>query len=463
MKPTNFNTPTIYKKYTLAWQRQLATLCCLLFVIPASVLAETPALHPVLDLSLQNAEQRIVDEVDQLMPLAAKQLEQAVNINSGTMNFEGVQQVGQLFKSHLDELGFNTQWLDGSAFNRAGHLYAEYQGSNSDDAAKLLLIGHLDTVFAKDDPFQAFKWLDDRYAAGPGTTDMKGGNVILITALHALKAAGYLESVNVRIILTGDEENSGRPLSLSKEAVIDGAKWADIALGFEDGDGDVETAVIARRGGSGWQLDITGKPAHSSQIFKPEIGYGAILEASRILNEFREQLSDHSDITFNPGIIIGGTRTGAGQQPNEYTVFGKTNVVAKTATVKGGLRTSHPEQLIEAKQIMQQVVANSLNKTNATITFKEGYPPLAPTDGNRQLLAMYNQISQDLGYGKVTAVNPRNAGAADISFTAGYVDMAMDGLGLMGEGGHSRDEVADMSTLQQNTRKAALLFYRLSQ
>ena len=88
---------------------------------------------------------------------------------------------------------------------------------------------------------------------------------------------------------------------------------------------------------------------------------------------------------------------------------------------------------------------------------------MATSAGNRRLLAIYNQISLDLSMGEVTAVDPRKAGAADISFVAEYVEMAMDGLGLMGSGGHTNEETADMSTLKQQTKRAALLFYRLSQ
>jgi len=72
-------------------------------------------------------------------------------------------------------------------------------------------------------------------------------------------------------------------------------------------------------------------------------------------------------------------------------------------------------------------------------------------------------VSESLGYGPVVAVNPRNAGAADISFTADHVDMALDGLGLMGSGGHTKDEVADMTSFNKNMHKAAILIYRLGQ
>jgi len=111
---------------------------------------------------------------------------------------------------------------------------------------------------------------------------------------------------------------------------------------------------------------------------------------------------------------------------------------------------------------MRAIVAEHLPGTSATITFSDGYPPLAPTDGNRRLLSLYDAASRDLGFGPVRPVDPEAAGAADVSFTAGLVDMAIDGLGLMGSGGHTVDETADLSTLPSQTQRAALLMYRIA-
>ncbi|MEM7359721.1 MAG: M20/M25/M40 family metallo-hydrolase [Pseudomonadota bacterium] len=406
-------------------------------------------------------EAKIVAAVEQNMPLALQELEQSVNINSGTLNFAGVEQVGKFFQQHFDELGFDTEWQDGSAFDRAGHLVATHLAQDP-NAPKLLLIGHLDTVFAKDDTFQSFKRIDDRYVAGPGITDMKGGNVIMVAALRALKANGLLKHVSIKVVLTGDEERSGKPLAVSKKALIDAAIWADISLGFEDGDSNIKTAVIARRGAIDWELNVTGRPAHSSQIFQPEVGYGAIFETARILNAFREQLAGYGNLTFNPGIIVGGTSIEHKPEDASANSFGKNNVVAKTSKVTGGIRASTPGELAHAQQVMQKIVSENLEHTSAVLTFSEGYPPMAPTDANRALLKQYSEVSEALGYGPVAPVNPRNAGAADISFTAEHVDMALDGLGLMGSGGHTRDEIADMTSLAKNAQKAAVLIYRLS-
>ena len=111
---------------------------------------------------------------------------------------------------------------------------------------------------------------------------------------------------------------------------------------------------------------------------------------------------------------------------------------------------------------MEEIVSASLAHTKAEITFDEGYPPLSPTDGNKRLLAMYDQASRDVSAGPVSAVDPDRAGAADVSFVAGHVPMILDGIGLMGDGGHTVQETADLRTLPSQTRRAALLIYRLS-
>lgn len=404
-------------------------------------------------------EKKIVKAVDKYTPGSLTLLKKAVSINSGTMNFEGVRQVGELFKEELDKLGFKTRLTSGEAFGRAGHLIATRDGK---PGLKLLLIGHLDTVFPKDSPFQSSKMVNDSIMNGPGVADMKGGDVVIILAMKALKEAGVLDTMSVEIIMTGDEEKSGEPLELSKKDLIEGAKTADVALGFENGDGNPKTIVVSRRGAAEWQLEVEGNAAHSSQVFSKEVGTGAIYEASRILNEFYTQLSTEENLTFNPGFIVGGTTVNLKEDGTGGSAAGKTNVVAQKAIVRGDIRAISMEQLEKAKKTMSEIVSNNYPKTSAVLTFEDGYPPLAPTDGNYKILEYYNQISQDLGFGKVSAVNPRNAGAADISFTSGNVDMAADGLGLSGANDHTIKETGNLNMVSVQAKRAAILMYRLS-
>lgn len=406
-----------------------------------------------------DVERRMVEYIDAHDDEARALLEESVNVNSGSMNFDGVREVAGIFRKEFDALGFDTQWVDGASWGRAGHLIAQRRGSGP----RMVLIGHLDTVFEPDSPFQTYELLNDSAARGPGAVDMKGGIVIIIQAMKALQAAEVLDAVDATVVLIGDEEKSGRPISNARAHLIEAARSADIALGFENGDGNPRTAVISRRGWTGWVLRVRGRPAHSSQIFQESIGAGAIFEAARILTAFYEELSDVPYLTFNPAVALGGTSVEFMADEDRGAAAGKINIIAEHAVIPGDLRTLSTEQREEAKAAMRAIVEQNLPHTSAEITFDDSYPPMAPTDGNRRLLALYDQVSRDLGLGPVEAVDPRNAGAADVAFTAEHVDMAIDGLGMMGTGGHTVDETADLRALASQARRAAVLIYRLSQ
>jgi glutamate carboxypeptidase len=429
--------------------------------VPALALATILFLLPFMQSAnrLTPEERALAGHVDAHHAAALALLERVVNINSGTQNFEGVREVGRVFRAELDALGFTTRWVDGAAFKRAGHLVAEHPGAGP----RILLIGHLDTVFEKDSPFQTFQRIDDGTARGPGIIDMKGGDVVMVSALHALKASGALERMNLGVVMTGDEEDSGDPLSLARAALVEAARGAQIAIGFENGPGDPKVAVTARRGTTGWEVRVKGTPAHSSQIFREDIGYGAVYEAARILNSFREQMAGEAHLTFNPGVMLGGTAVEFDGTEQRGSAFGKTNVIAEHAVLSGDLRALSREQFDKARQTMEAIVSRSLPHTTATIRFDEGYPPMSPTEGNARLLAIYDRASQDLGFGAVTAVSPDRAGAADVSFVAGEVKSIIDGVGLMGRNDHTVNETADLATLSSQAKRMALLLLRLQQ
>jgi glutamate carboxypeptidase len=407
--------------------------------------------------TLTPIERALTRHVDRHNAEGLELLQRLVNINSGTMNFPGVQEVGAVLRAELDALGFATRWEDGAPYHRAGHLIAERTGKGR----KLLLIGHLDTVFERESPFQRFEKLDSTHARGPGVIDMKGGDVIVVQALKALKAAGALDRMSLTAVFHGDEEHAGEPQALARRALIEAAKGAAAAVAFEDGDGDPATAVAARRGSSSWLLQVTGTPAHSSQIFREDIGPGAIFEAARILQGFREKLTGDPLLTFNPGVALGGTAVSLDSAQVKGEAAGKSNVVAERMVVSGDLRTISPEKLAWARTEMRAIAAAHLPRTTAQIDFDDGYPPMPPTEGNQRLLALYDRVSRDLGYGPVGMDNPAKAGAADVSFVAGIVPMAIDGIGLAGTDDHTAKETADLAALPMQVKRAAVLLYRL--
>jgi glutamate carboxypeptidase len=407
---------------------------------------------------LSATEQRIVTHVDEHVSARVALLERLVNVNSGTMHFAGVRRVAAMVAPEFEALGFETRWIDGAAWGRAGHLIAERRGRRG--APHVLLIAHLDTVFEPDSPFQRLERIDSTHARGPGVVDDKGGIVVMLAALGALKDAGALDRLTVSVMLGGDEESGGLPRDLARQDLLAMADAADYAIGFEDGDGDPETAVISRRGSSTWRLWTAGRPYHSSQIFREDVGSGAVFEAARILAAFHEELQE-SNLTFNPGLIAGGTAVEF-EESSRASVFGKSNVIAESTYVQGDLRALTLDQRDRAEAAMRAIVAKHLPHTAAGITFQHGYPPLAPSEGNLRLLAMVDRASRDLGFGEVRAVDPRDAGAADVSYAEGRVLGAIDGLGLMGPGGHTVEETADLATLPMNAKRVAVMLLRLA-
>ena len=407
--------------------------------------------------SLNQDEKEIQKFIENKTSEAIDLLEKIVNINSGTLNIKGNQKVGKILQKELDKLGFNTYWVTyPKEVKRAGHLFAEMRGGKG---KKITMVGHLDTVFEKDHPFQKFVRKGNK-AYGPGVDDMKGGDISMLYIMKALHHIGKLKDMNLTLVFIGDEEKLGAHPSIVRKELVDAGKWADIGLGFEGAVG-IETGTIARRSASSWILRTTGIQGHSSQVFSETLGYGAIFEASRIINSFREELAEEEYLTFNPGVIVGGTDTNYDLVNARGSAFGKTNVVSQEVTVHGGIRTISIKQLDEAMKSMKKIASNNLPGTSATIEFKTSYPPMEPTKENYALLDKLEEVNIALGYGSLEPLDPSKRGAADISFIAPYVDAALAGMGPEGEGAHSENEWLDLTSFPKTTTRSAILIYRL--
>lgn len=392
------------------------------------------------------------------MGLTEKLLEEVVNINSGTLNKQGVRQVGNIFMKELKALGFTTEWVSlPDSLNRAGHLVAYRKGTKG---KKLFLIGHLDTVFEKSMPFTPFTRLNDSTATGQGVNDMKGGDVMIVAALKALHAQGLLEGTSITVYLTGDEESSGKPTSISRKDFIERAKQHDIALGYE-GAQSFSIATTARRGINDWRLTTYGNTGHSSGIFSKNAGYGAIYEAARILDSFREQLSQEKYLTFNPGVIVGGTEVTYDRTQDKGEAVSKTNIISQKTLVTGDLRFLTEAQKNAARTKMKEIVTQSLPGTRAEILFTDGIPSMEPTAGNARVLQVLDQVSRDMGLGAVKAGDPGSRGAGDISYVAKYLD-SLDGLGASGKGAHAPGETINLKEYPALIQRSALLLYRLT-
>src|SRR5580658_246656 len=414
---------------------------------------------PSLGQQLSKEEAGIVHSIDEEAPAAVALLEKIVNINSGTFNPPGVVEVGKVLESEFQALGFTTHWVPMDAVQRAPSLVAERRGTRG---KRVLLMGHMDTVFELSSPFQKFIRNGD-IATGPGTSDMKGGIVVILSALKALKSAGALDGSRITVFITGDEEAPGEPIEISRKELIEAGKNSDAALSYEAGitAQGKDYASTARRGASSWELRVHAKTGHSGGIFSASEGDGAIFEVSRILNLFHDTLRE-PNMTYSPGLLLGGSNIKA-EPSGDSSVTGKSNIIPGEGLVRGDLRVLTPEQLARVKNRMLVIVTSgNLPGTKAEIAFTDKYPPMAPTPGNIALLAKLNEGNRALGMAEIEALDPMQRGAGDASFVAPFVDV-LDGLGANGSGAHAPGETVDLSRLPLQSKRTALLVYRLTQ
>lgn len=424
-----------------------------------AVLAVVALASPAFGAPRDAAERRMVATVEADNARNLKLLEDLVRVNSGTMNLAGVERVGQMLRPEFEQLGFQVRWIPMAKVGRAGHLIATHKGNGK--GKRILLIGHLDTVFEPDSPFQDWK-RDNDIVEGPGVGDMKGGDVIIVAALRAMQAAGTLKTADITVVLTGDEEKPGAPLAEARADLIAAGRNSDVALDFEGLSrvGGRDVGSIARRSSTSWTIRAKAPSGHSSGVCKPAAGCGAIYELARIVDEFRRELPE-PNLTYNVGVIVGGSQADLNAGDTGGQASGKPNVIAAEALARGDIRTLSEEQEQRVRARMKAIVARHLDKTEAEIVFSDdGYPPMAPTEGNKALLAKLNQVNAALDLPEMPAGDPANRGAGDISFVA-FID-GLVGLGMAGEGSHAPGETADLKSLDVQAKRAALLITRLS-
>ncbi|MGZ8998985.1 MAG: M20/M25/M40 family metallo-hydrolase [Allosphingosinicella sp.] len=427
-----------------------ALLAILLAVLPAAASARLSA-----------QDQKMIRVVEQEKERSIALLGRLVDQNSGSLNLAGVEAVGRMMRSELEPLGFTVRWIPMRETGRAGHIVATHKGDGK--GRKMLLIGHLDTVFEPDSPFQRFERQGDR-AKGPGAGDNKGGMVVMVGALRAMQTAGTLRNADIEIVLTGDEEDNGNPIEIARRDLIEAGKRADVALDFEGlaQENGLDMGSIARRSSGAWEIRATGRSAHSSGIFSAASGDGAVYELARILAAFRTELPE-PNLTFNVGLVVAGTTASLDEGKIRGTATGKTNIIPPIAIARGDIRTLSREQNERVMAKMKAIVSrNHLPGTGAEIIFDpDFYPPMAPTTGNRALLDRLNSVNRDLGLAEMGTLDPLKRGAGDISFVAEDAD-GLVGLGAASDGDHTPNETVDLVSLDRQAKRAAILMTRLS-
>lgn len=434
----------------VAMRSALGILASVLSVVSADSSAAT---------TLSAEERRIVASVKAHHEESEQFLEKLVNVNSGTLNLAGVTKVAALLRPEFESVGLKVRWIPMSEVGRAGHLIAEHRAVGR-ATTRVLMIAHLDTVFEADSPFQRFN-RSGTTAEGPGTTDIKGGVVVILAALRALKESGALPRTNLTVFLSGDEERPGLPLAVARRDLIAAGKANDLALDFEGmaRQGDEDTIHIGRRSASTWRLKVSGTSGHSAGVGRAG-GYGAVYELTRIIDEFRRTLPE-PNLTLNTSLIAGGTTAELSEAGTQAVASGKDNIIAAEAVAAGDLRTLSDEQTARVQQKMTEIVSHHLDRTEATLSFAEGYPAMAPMPASQALFDRLAKVNSDLGLAPLKEGDPATRGAGDIAFVAHDLP-GLVGMGAAGHGAHAVGETIDLTSLDPQAERAAILIARLS-
>ena len=386
------------------------------------------------------------DKEDEMLAL----LERITNINSGSLNKAGVDEIADIFSSELRSLGFAISTLPGTVIEMPSCPGSEYNidvadhilASKAGDSTRLLLMGHLDTVFPPTSPFQTFSRQGD-IMSGPGVADMQGGLVVMLYALRALQQFDYLQDMSMTVLLNSDEEIG----SLSSRSYLEQqARIHDYGLVYEST--GTNNLVRQRKGLGQARFVVSGKASHAGGAHQQ--GRSAIKELAYKIVEIEKMTDYESGVTVNVGVVSGGEAR---------------NTIAPCAEALVDLRYPEPQQGLDAAAQFDDIFATVLSYPvdGGEITTESWTnlhrPPKIPTPESEYLLEKTLSIGRLLG--QELGVTD-SGGGTDGSLTQAAGLPTLDSLGVAGTGAHSNREQARVSSLVERAKLSAVLIRRLA-
>jgi len=421
---------------------------------------------------LDNKEKELAKLLDGKKGEMIAILKEIVEINSGSRNAAGIDSVGKILSARLIKLGFKEEFIPAKAetVDVAGEKKIQTSGPHRilrkpGKGEKVLLMGHLDTVFEPESGFLNFEqlWsapqttltdsgLINRGAIdvgkGPGVADMKGGLVVIVFALEALDKAGLLKDKDVTVFFNGDEETGSKT---SKDRIFTEAIWADFCLNFEEGrDVPYGGIVVARKGTASATITCRGRAAHAGN--QHYLGINAAVELSQKLLEL-SKLSDYKrGITASPGVIDLGP-------------FAKSNRVPDFARAEVDFRYLDPADTSYLRAKVEEIcgkvyLRNPWTKEEAKteLDFEFDFPPMRPDTARYRWAGEVLALARLLN---VPAGVKGSAGGADASIAALAGCMTLDALGPVGGASHTTDEWVHLNTLPDRAKLTALILSRI--
>lgn len=347
-------------------------------------------------------------------------LERLVNIDSGTGDEAGLDQVGTIVADELRAAGANVQTVT-AAPAVGSNILATWKGTGK---ARILLMAHMDTVFkdgtARAKPFH----IQDKRAYGPGVMDDKGGVVVGLYAMKILQKLDFKQYGQVTLLLNSNEETGSK----GTRALIEReARQHDVTLNLEPGR-PADGLVVWRKGSGTVEIEVRGKAAHAGVA--PESGRNAATELAHQVLQLGKLGDSSRQTTFNVTVLKAGDAT---------------NVIPDHATAFADVRVAVPEEFDRVERDLARLSAEKLiPDTEVKTTLVRGFPPMPRSAATDQLAARAQAIYGEIGR-KLTLEG--SGGAADASVSAGVGTPTLDGFGIVGGGIHTPDEYAEVESV----------------
>ncbi|MGH2446252.1 MAG: M20 family metallopeptidase [Candidatus Limnocylindria bacterium] len=376
--------------------------------------------------------------VEARLPRYLAELERLVNIDCGSYTPEGVNAVADFVTDALRELGAEVSRVPHEPDGGGQQLGDLVIGRLSGDGPRVLLIGHLDTVFdpgtVATRPYRS----EDGRAFGPGVTDMKAGLLAGLHAIGAMQAGGVHPAIT---FVANPDEEIGSPFSTPFIRTL--AAEHDVALVLEcaRANGDI---VSARKGIADYHVELIGRAAHAG--VEPEKGRSAILAAAHQVIALHALNGRWPTVTVNAGVIHGGTRP---------------NVVAERCELKVDVRAATVDAFDAAAAELERIASSpTVDGVSVSVERVAGHPPMEKTDASARLVGLASEIAGTLGFSLRDAAT---GGASDANTTAALGVPTLDGLGPVGGDDHSVDEWLDLSSVVPRTTLLAGLVGRIGE
>ena len=373
--------------------------------------------------------------VSSTLPDYLRDLETLVNMDCGTHSKPGVDAVARIVRDRLRDFGAKV--IDFPQLKYGDCLYGRWRGSGT---ARILMIGHMDTVYSDGTAAQfPFRRKGTR-AMGPGVIDMKPGLLNGLYVMNAIVRSSFTNFGEIGIFCNSEEE-IGSPVS--HELYTQFARGADAVLVLE-GARESGAIVSARKGSGTYIVTVRGKAAHAG--VEPEKGASAIValaqytQALQALNGFRPGL------TLNVGVIRGGTRP---------------NVVADLAQAEIDVRIQRAEDATPLEQAMREILARDVVKgATAELSGEFRNPPMEKTEATARLVTLAKNAARELGF---EIEDVATGGASDGNYTAGLGTPTLDGLGPVGGKAHNAmEEWLNLDTIVPRAAMLAKLIEAIS-